>query len=83
LAVNLREQYLRVEDEYLWVLEERHTKKHANTYTSFDVHQIHLEYIWEKVLQTSCKLINIVKFTAPLIVKKILQLSIFYSKLEE
>ncbi|XP_022954207.1 uncharacterized protein LOC111456533 isoform X2 [Cucurbita moschata] len=51
--VNLREQYLRVEDEYLWVLEERHTKKHANTYTSFDVHQIHLEYIWEKVLQTS------------------------------
>ncbi|KAG6575995.1 Membrane protein of ER body 1, partial [Cucurbita argyrosperma subsp. sororia] len=51
--VNLREQYLRLEDEYLWVLEERHTKKHANTYTSFDVHQIHLEYIWEKVLQTS------------------------------
>ncbi|XP_023548919.1 uncharacterized protein LOC111807425 isoform X4 [Cucurbita pepo subsp. pepo] len=51
--VNLREQYLRMEDEYLWVLEERHTKKHANIYTSFDVHQIHLEYIWENVLQTS------------------------------
>ncbi|XP_023548925.1 uncharacterized protein LOC111807427 [Cucurbita pepo subsp. pepo] len=51
--VNWREQYLSVEDEYLWVLEKRHTKKHANTYTSFDVHQIHLEYIWENVLQTS------------------------------
>ena len=68
-----------MEDEYLWVLEERHTKKHANIYTSFDVHQIHLEYIWENVLQTSCKLIND-KFTA-LIIKKILKLSIFYSKL--
>ncbi|XP_038897355.1 uncharacterized protein LOC120085457 isoform X2 [Benincasa hispida] len=50
--VNLRKEYLMVEDEYLWVLQERHTKNHANTSTSFSVHQIHSEYVWEYLFDT-------------------------------
>lgn len=41
--VNSRKGYLALEDEYLRLLRERHTKNH--------VHQIHLEYIWEHILK--------------------------------